>query len=168
MRREQVATKIIDAFSQERFPKEAELFIPSGGHIFDIEKAVAGLNYEKWSQIPLQSLIRNRDRISYLTEVGFHFLLPAFLIAAINHPRQVDVLVDSVICALVPPDRPDWHERFTRRAKTLSDTQGQAILCFFESYTEIYPIEEWSFSPEDEDQVKKAIEFWRSWRPQSE
>lgn len=163
MSKAQVLDKIASAFQQEALPRDAELYISSADHIFDTEEAMVSLNYEHWNQIPLENLIQNRDRISYLTEIGFRFLLPAFLTVAIEHPKEVDVLLDNIIFALVPPDNLE-HPRYDsimKRARILSMPQIEAILAFFESYADIYPINEWSFSSKDREKIERAIQFWR-------
>ncbi|MBZ0290585.1 MAG: hypothetical protein K8I30_23375 [Anaerolineae bacterium] len=164
MKTQQVLNKITHAFGAETFPEGVELFVPSAAHVFDVQKAVAGLHYETWNKIPLEILIRNRDRMTYLTECGFRFLLPAFLTAAIAYPRQVDVLRDNIIFLLVPPatSGTDMDDHFLKRAKALSNAQAEAILDFFESYTDIYPVTEWSYTSETKARIQRAMQFWRS------
>ncbi len=72
-KKQQVLQKIVDAFSAETFPRGVELFIFSANHIFDAKAAAAALDYENWNQIPQEALIKNRDRISYLTGPGSAF-----------------------------------------------------------------------------------------------
>jgi hypothetical protein len=162
--KEQVLSKLASAFEQELFPGDAQLYISSASHIFDVEDATENLSFEHWNHIPLENLNKNRDRISYLTEVGFRFLLPAFLTAAIMYPREVDIMVDNIIFALTPPDSSEeyHYDSFMKRARLLSALQIEAILAFFESYAEIYPVDEWSFSAKDYERNQRAIQFWGS------
>lgn len=138
-KKKQVIDKIADAFAEETYPHGIELYIPSANHIFDAKQAEASLNYEGWDKIPLEALIRNRDRMSYLTEPGFRFMLS-------------------------PPDISETYsnEIFTKRTKILSTVQAEAVLSFFEAYKEIYPPNEWSLVTRYEAQIDKAILFWRS------
>ncbi len=103
MKKQQILDNIAEVFGKETYPKGFELFISSADHIFDSKEAITELNYENWSQIPQEILLKNRDRITYLSEMGFLFLLPAFLTMAISHPTQADVLKDNIVNMLVPP-----------------------------------------------------------------
>jgi hypothetical protein len=164
MEKQQVLNKIAEAFDEEKFPRGVEFFIASANQMFDTEKALADMDYEKWDQIPLEVLITHRDRMTYFTEYGFRFMLPAFLTAAINRPKQVDVMRDNIIHLLIPPPVSETYlsQRFNKRAEMLSTSQAEAILHFFNAYTDIYPTDEWSFNPRDEALIGKAVQFWKS------
>ncbi len=73
-------------------------------------------------------------------------------------------MVHNVISSLVPRSTPETYgyEMLIKRANLLSNAQAEAILNFFEAYTDIYPIEEWSFNASDEKRVEKGIQFWKS------
>ncbi len=171
MNKQELVQNIKDAFSAIEVSKNERLFIPSADHIFDAQRAEAKIReVQWWWEIPLDVLIANRDRISYLSKDGFRFLLPAFLIAAIEQPKQVDVLVSNIIWTLTPPKTSDIdkYKNFETRMAALSIQQSQVIANFFQEYTTIYPVDEWSFTESDEVKISRAYVFWRSKAQQAE
>lgn len=171
MNKQELVQNIKDAFSAIEVSKNEGLFIPSAEHIFDAQRAEAKIReVQWWWEIPLDVLIANRDRISYLSRDGFRFLLPAFLIAAIEQPKQVDVLVSNIIWTLTPPKTSDIdrYKTFETRMAALSIQQSQVIANFFQEYTTIYPVDEWSFTKSDEVEISRAYVFWRSKAQQAE
>lgn len=159
-----IVRKLRESFSQSTLSADDTLFIPSAGHIFDVEEAERALCGKEWWEIPLAVLIMNRDRMSYLTKAGFCFLLPAFLTAAIEHAKEVDVLQDNIVYMLTPPqsESSDHYKVFENRISGLSTQQAQVIADFFENYTRIYPVEAWSFTETDQRQITHAYVFWKA------
>lgn len=164
MKRKQIVQTIKECFSTIKLTANQSIFIPSAGHIFDAEIADTSLRQEQWSDIPLDILMANRDRMSYLTNEGFHFLLPAFLIASIEFPQQVDVLLDNIVFMLTPPDSDNQniYRAFESRIEGLSRQQSQGIAAFFQNYKHIYPVDEWSFTEKDAIQIERAYAFWKA------
>jgi hypothetical protein len=158
---EEIIQLIANAFDDADFPSENAVFIPSAGHIFDIDQATTELGKKHWRDISVNTLQRNKDRISYLTPQAFHFYFPAFLTGIIKTPHAVDVLRENIIASLTPSKNEFTQPIFESRARTFNTRQVEAILSFFENYTAIYPPDKWSFSIDDQIQVQTAIDFWK-------
>lgn len=65
-----------------------------------------------WSTLPLETLMDERSALPLLTPEAFRFFLPAYLHASVVHPDEVDVIPESVIFNLTPPQQKgqiaDW------------------------------------------------------------
>jgi hypothetical protein len=171
--RKEMVQEITAAFANIEYPEGNSIFISEAGHYFDIEEAIDDLSAKSWSDIPLKTLMDNRNRLSFLTPPAYCFFLPAYLIAAIEHPKEVDVLLDNVIESLTPPNQLAYEKRglnyiaarqkLLARAKTLNHQQIAAVISFFKSYSLLYPPSEWSFMPNDAEKIQKAISFWEEY-----
>lgn len=155
---------IREAFADVRLPEDDPVFIPSAAYYNDrIDQASAALKALRWQDVPLALLIENRDRLSLLTDPAWYAFLPAFLLAIIEYPWEVDVLVDNLLANLVPPDPQALYQaRFMDRVGLLNSPQARAILRFFEAYTDLYPPEKWSYTEDDHARIEQAMTFWKS------
>lgn len=163
MDRQEMAQLIKDNFSDIQLLKSEDIFIPSANHIFDVARAENEIRgNQQWWEIPLSILMDNRDRISYLSIGGFRFLLPAFLVAALEQSKRVDVLRDNIIDSLIPPKSSDvaTYEIFETRMRVFSTRQSQAVATFFQEYITLFPVTEWSFTENDKVQINLAYIFW--------
>jgi hypothetical protein len=159
---EEVIQLIADTFDNADFPSENAVFIPSAGHVFDIDHATIELGKKHWGDVSISTLKRNKDRISYLTPQAFHFYIPAFLIAIAKKPQEIDVLRENIIASLSPSKNEFIQHILDSRARTFNTRQIEAILTFFKNYTAIYPPDKWSYSIDDQIQVQGAIDFWEN------
>lgn len=159
---EKLLQEIRDNFTSKL--KDENIFIESASDIFEIEPVTKSLFYENWHDIPLQVLIDNRNIISYLNLDAFHFYLPAILSAIITHPRQVDTLVDSTIFHLSPSNFESANEysRFLDRVNIFTQQEIEVIAKFFDSYFDLFPLDEWSHSNKHIKEILETSKFWSS------
>lgn len=101
--KETVSQIIRDAFGEAENTPDV-IFKPSADWYFDMDQASADFIGRKWFEMPIDILIRHRDRLSWMTPEAFHFYLPAFLLAVIHEREQVDVLHENILSKLIPPD----------------------------------------------------------------
>jgi len=90
----------------------------------------AALEGKRWSEIPDETLCFHHDALGFLSPVGVRYLLPAFMVAAIDHPSSpvVDVLVDL----LTRPREPREEQVFVETMSAFTDSQRAAIRSFLE------------------------------------
>ena len=97
--REDFLRKLEDAFSNTPYPKDDKIIRQRR---IDSKQINDSLKGKHWTEIPLDTLISYRDKLTYFTVEGFRFYLPAFIRAAILHPREVDTLIDYLMFDLTP------------------------------------------------------------------
>lgn len=158
----EVKLQISKSFDDIPYPGDKNIFIESGAHIFDVEKAVNQLKVKHWQDIPIDALINNRDRIGYLTANGFQFYIPAFLCAVIDKPAEVDVMLDNTISYLMTSRKHQRQILLSKRVSLFTDSQIGAIVAFFKDYEIIYPPARWSITNGDKQQIEHSINYWES------
>lgn len=113
----------------------------------------AALGGRRWSEIATGVLSFHHDALCFLSPAGFRYLLPAFMIAALESPSSpiLDVLVDL----LTRPDDPQDERTFLERMSPLTEPQRAAVRAFLEFLRDEQP-EDW---PDDEP-GKALREYW--------
>jgi hypothetical protein len=156
---QELVIELASAFEDVQRPSDDRIFKPNAAYFFDIDQAIRDFTANHWKQLALEALVKHKDNLPFLTPQAFHYYLPAFLIASIEHPKTVDVLRDNVIHSLAPPID---NEDFASSVSIFTQQQAKAVLNFFVNYTEIYSPEEWSFTLETAETVRRGIQFWKS------
>jgi hypothetical protein len=90
----------------------------------------AALEAKRWPEIPKEVLCFHHDAPFFLSPDGFRYLLPAFLIAALESPTSP--LVDTLVFALTMPDAADDAQLFLDTMSPLNDSQRSAVRLFLE------------------------------------
>jgi|GEM_PF-3849258 len=139
-----------------------ELFVEIAPQYFDTESVTEDLDFMNWYDVPLQILVKYRIHFWALTADAFRFYLPAMLTAIIKHPHNIDTLTDFVIHSLTPKDESHTDSIFIERSSRFSTDEARVILKFLESYFDLFPPEEWSYSAKDVRDLNSAIQFWLS------
>ncbi len=126
-------------------------------HMFEAFKG------KHWREVSLETLISNRDHLSFFTPEAFRFYLPAFLIALLTHPNplDLDVLNENTVSNLSP--NYDWgidqfKEIFEPRVAVLDAAQKKAIKWFIEWYVDRSK----QYNPPDyeDHSLDSTSEFW--------
>jgi hypothetical protein len=160
--KQELVQALVAAFEDSQSPSDDRIFEPNTAYFFDIDQAIGDFAGKHWKQIPIAVLVKHKDNLPFFTPEAYHFYLPAFLIAAIEYPKQVDVLRDNVIYSLTPPvNNPGFEAVFSLRVSMFTRQQAQAVLNFFLNYTEIHSTEEWLFTQETAETVRHGITFWK-------
>ncbi len=137
-----------------------ELFIETAPQYFDVETATKELLYKHWYDVPLNMIIKYRIHFWALTSNAFRFYLPAMLTAIIEHPHDVDTLTDFVIHSLTPKSDSLTDSIFIERSHQFLNDEVRVILKFLESYFDLFPPDDWSYTANDVRDLNRAIQFW--------
>lgn len=151
---------IIETFKTVNRPNIDDVFIYSGNQIFDPKIAATQLSLLNLSDLDISILNRNRDRISYFTPEGFLAYMPAFLIAIILHPYEVDVMKDNLVYCLMTNDKEQFQISLEKRTSLFDVSQIKVVMRFFENYEIFFPRSKWSFTERDEIEIYKAMVYW--------
>ncbi len=90
-----------------------------------------------WKQVPLDVLLNCETALSHISEIGFVYFMPAYILAALKHrtnphPRTKDLLLSTV-----------FHLTHTEnnyslsRLKAFSEAQSQAIIAFLNEVAKV-------------------------------
>ena len=139
-----------------------ELFVKTAAQYFDVESVIDDLFYTHWYDVPLNMIIKYRIHFWALTADAFRFYLPAMLTAIINHPYEVDTLTESVLYALTPKHDSPTDSIFIERSRHFSKDEAKVIVQFLESYFDLFPSDDWSYTARDVRDLNSSIQFWSS------
>jgi hypothetical protein len=88
----------------------------------DVAKAFAG---KHWSDLSFRFVHDHRDALPLLTPAAFRFFVPAYLLACLEHPWEVDTAPLSVARCLTAPTNPTAARAF---ADLFNDSEAKAVL----------------------------------------
>lgn len=113
---------------------------PNDADIFehDAEDAEADFFGRSWSELSAHSLDYHAHALSRFSPVGFHYFLPAFMIAAVEHPELG--LKDVVLASLCPPKGATSRLPFARHWALLDENQRQTAIRFLRHFAHLNPI----------------------------
>jgi hypothetical protein len=94
-----VSETIFKAFKEEKSPTESIVYDNSGNHL-ECNEVQSDLGGAAWNEVSFDVLRRNESSLAFLTDDGFRYLLPAYLLAGVNHYDEQDVLVENVVQSL--------------------------------------------------------------------
>ncbi|MEP7292247.1 MAG: DUF6714 family protein [Chloroflexota bacterium] len=171
MNNKQVVSEIQNAFQNTPYPHDNDI----GRDEYEGQELWKPLQNRHWSEVPLELIKRYRDELSMFSYEGFRFYLPAFMLAILLHPDEVDTLHSNLLVNLTPLDYVSRQmnsslkttnsglEGFRRRAKLFSQQEGTAIIAFLnfykQEYSEEYPVRELKL-------VDGALDFWKQQSPE--
>jgi hypothetical protein len=115
----------------------------------------------RWQDIPLDVIRDYPTGLLLLAPEGFRFCLPAYLLAALRDPEEVDILPELVFETLSPLGS-DWNRnRLRDQASILTLEQWDAVRSFVTLHLEtekFYPAEK----------RDSTLAFWLSNRPNAD
>ncbi|MBI1282355.1 MAG: hypothetical protein GC179_29785 [Anaerolineaceae bacterium] len=124
--RQQVVKTIELAWKDSQYPGDDKLInTPRRDDAGELWLGFAG---NKWQDVPLNTLIKNRDNFFFFTPEAFTYYLSALMTASILHYETVDILSHNVIFHL-DPDRMIFGEIMTK----FNSQQKQAVRLFLET-----------------------------------
>jgi CheY-like chemotaxis protein len=139
----------------------SDIEYPGDGALFGYEETEELIG-KHWKDIPLE-MLRNEDRFLHLSAKALRFYLPAYLIGILNHPDEMDVLVDDMVHFLSP----SWE--VLQESKTIpylpkfEREEKAAIHTFLKSLGILFP-EINDYQPTREAR-ERAIIYWQRWEP---
>ncbi len=94
------------AFPEVPVPRRKKIVVSDDPESKEI---VRDFGNRKWSEIPLETLFYHRASLFMMSEAGFRYYLPAYLLATVERYEDADLIPPAVVSSLTP-DRP-WRER---------------------------------------------------------
>lgn len=133
----------------------------------DDNMEVAFKKYAHWQELPFEIIFQYRNELFYLTDEGFHFYLPAFMVAILKRGHDTDTLVDTILDRLVPPSLyyPNSYEEkdeasYEKRAKLFTLDECKAIFSFLKCYKAMFYDEFTGPSAYQQDLTESALVYW--------
>ncbi|MEZ4671890.1 MAG: DUF6714 family protein [Anaerolineae bacterium] len=114
---------------------------------------------KKWKEVSLEDVNTNWGP-HHFTPKGLAYYLPAYLIAILLHPEQVDKLArEAVLKVLSPTKGEDGKIHKLPFSNELTSNQIKCIHRFVEAFGQIYPvwIKEWDY----QEILQKGLEYWQ-------
>jgi hypothetical protein len=148
--RARLTQQIESGFSDIEYPGDSALFG------FDMTQKFIG---KHWKNVPIE-MLKNEDRFLHLSAKALHFYLPAYLIGIINHPEEMDALVDDMLHFLSPSSKPHVEAKTISYLPDFDPKQSAAILAFLEAYEELFPEGNWKYYPPTREALERAIVYW--------
>lgn len=137
-----------------------------------------GINKEwagkHWRDITVDMLFNRRGCLEYLAPDAFRFYLPTFLIHALTHPAEVDILMDVIMGQLAPQTgRPTslWHNRrLTTKVANFTAAEAGAVIAFLDTFRALVDANVQPFMLNHDDQIhfEAASKFWGAVRDNAE
>lgn len=152
------AQKVEAAFADTVYPGDDNIIF------FHIAKAEILRDFQgkHWRELSLEILLWHYDRLHFMTDAGFHFYLPAYLIATLLHPKADNLFGDTVLYLLTPHDKPYFIRDFLRRATLFSAQQSTVLATYFDNFLELYPEYVYAYgNVPDLMELDSAANFWR-------
>ena len=153
---ESIIEKIKLAWDSVPYPGDSNIFTAQS---YDDEEITDYFRGTTWQGHSAASLRGHSSAIStFFTPVAFHYWLPAYLIAAIEDPEELDAGLDSLISSLFPQRGgssflTEQQERFS----LLTNEQKLAVIATLE-----FIIQEWSSETESMYDEKTALQYFYS------
>ncbi|MGH8630775.1 MAG: DUF6714 family protein [Burkholderiales bacterium] len=160
---DRVKAQIAAAFSKRAYPDDGKVVVDATG--FDPESNALGAAFsgQRWTDVPATQVRSFKDALPLFTPAAFAYFLPAYLLACLEAPEEVDTAFDSVIFALTPPaTRKGWQWRFFKDRITLFDrAQAEAVAAFLDLAAQ-REIEEWAREGKrpPPDRIGRARSYW--------
>jgi len=146
--------QIIDAFKDIPNPgKKFKRHFDAPGPKYDLSLPSAAKYFlsRTWQQCDGKTLHFESDALSWFSEKGFCYWLPAYLIAALDEPHEIDTTIDFVIWSIA-----GLHRDKPRNLNPLMSAQFDALEAFLVYFLEVEH-EEWECDHYDDslDEVRR-------------
>lgn len=148
--KDNLITAIQDAFLDVEHP-EQDLFECEIGY-YEVK---CFQRWKNWYEIPENVIDYRYAALSFLSPEGFLFLLPAFMIFAINHPYSVHV--NNLIYIFSEPKDVNIAEWHMKRVNSLNQKQQKVTIHFFNFLIQKHNI---YFSDNPENTVDSLKKHW--------
>lgn len=146
--------KIEMAWQDVAYPGDENIFTP---HSYDDEDITEYFSGTTWKGHSIAELRAHCGAISvFFTPVAYHYWLPAYLIAAIEDPEELDVCLISLVDSFRPETEAAMHYANTsEKLALLTNDQKLAVIATLEIIVEQF--ESQSYPANDEIEALKYI-----------
>ena len=154
--------ELCEALAQEIEQVFADMPYPGGDNIGREDISVFRGD---WRAIPLDVIIAYRGELPFFAIQGFRYYLPAFLVAALRHPVEVDTLLDNLIFNLDPKTYEFSGQRFTEIVNSFTLDEKRSILNFLGNYMQFFPgfpVGMWVYDDKILSDLQRATDFWQN------
>jgi hypothetical protein len=166
-----VTARIRDAFSTTPYPGDANVVANSSADDRESAAVADAFRAKAWQSISIPDVRRHASALPLLTPDAFRFVLPAYMIAVVDGPREVDVAKDNVLFNLTPPaNRSGWQWSFFHsRSQLFTEAEREAIRGFLR-WMDAFERANWESVGRraPEDRVAPALRFWEALDGQGE
>jgi len=102
------------------------------------EGATEYFSGKSWKGLAAASLVWHRAAMYMFTPVAHQYYLPAFMVAAIEHPKEADEIPDLIIWHFADYEEPFWWKRICM----LTAEQCDVVAAFINAVADKYHREE--------------------------
>lgn len=157
-RREEFITRVYKTFRVEKPP----LNIIYDNDYADARSLDGFLQGKLWTEIPLKDLIRYKSDLSLLSQEGFRYYFPAFLIVVLKEPHKADLLVDNLISELIARPYNKSENRYANEQSLFTSEEQSIVRDFLALYFDLFDEEYWHHDNEQVLLLDNALKHWSS------
>jgi hypothetical protein len=160
--REQVTQHIHAAFANTPYPGDENVaaYARYGRSLAD------ALRGQHWSEVTLEALIQHRWEIFLLNADTFRFYVPVFMLAALYHHDEVEILADNLIFSLTPQREEhvnnylagEFNDYFSKRVAAFEPAEKTTIRSFLDAFINLYGDQPLVY---DIDLPTQTMAFWQ-------
>jgi hypothetical protein len=126
-KKEQVITQIRAAWKNIPYPGDDRIFTDNS---YDDEDIVDYFKGTTWEGHTPENLRKHSSAFTFLSPVAYNYWLAAFLLAAIEDPREADVCVEYIAWSICPYKTPDTD--YEARMALFTQEQMDALAGYFQ------------------------------------
>jgi hypothetical protein len=156
--------EIAAAFSGHPYPGDNNL-VDAGTLDPKTERLRNAFKNRRWQDVSIDMVRSFKDDLPLFTPAAFAYFLPAYLLACMEAPDEVDTAFDSVIFNLTPPlSDGGWQIRFFQaRARLFSQEEANTLSMFLDMAAR-HEIDEWASEGgvPPFDRIGRARGYWAS------
>jgi hypothetical protein len=89
-----------------------------------------------WKQVPLETLLSCSAALSHISEVGFVYFIPAYMVAALQHRASPQERTDDLLTSTVFQVTFTDTNHSLSRLKAFNDAQAEAVIAFLKEIAE--------------------------------
>lgn len=99
--------------------------------------------------------------VNFLSQVGFFHYLPLFMICVLRDFKKSDLLVDTLVSRLTPPEEGVWSLHFRDEFDILKNDQSKVVAHFLKILSTCHA--QYFIEPDDEGLVAPDLALKRYW-----
>ena len=150
---EQVVNNILNAFEDTVIPSVEDIFMDGVDLYPEYSQILKLLSDKKWNDLSVEDLHIVEDGIYSFTPRAFVYYLPAFLLRTLEMFESEDMLSETTLSILRPPNS-TYIDLFNRRIQEMTLKQKRAVKHFLQYLLRQFPE---YFVDED----AKTFTFWQ-------
>lgn len=154
---------LLAAFAAVPYPGDERIVVDQEAFDPECAEIVRAFTGMRWQDVSVETVRRFKDALPLFTPEAFGFYLPAYMVACIDAPHEVDVALDSVLFRLTPPlPASGWRwDFFQARVQGFKALQVDAIRSFLALMNQ-RELADWAHEGKipPRERIGRAIDFW--------